>query len=159
MHCPYCGRIIKDDDTIDCPYCSKPLKQSTKTTRLPTVAGILTIIAACIALIFGSLFLIVAIDYATYLPELTYLLSQSLLYILTLVFGLTGGICCIKRKHFKLAKLGSTFPIATATISFPLALLMDWQQALEAVVTAGVPLLILGVLATFFLYDSRREFS
>jgi hypothetical protein len=140
-----------------------------KTTRLPTVAGILTIIAASIALILGSGFLIAAIVenlpeslYTRYLMYVTSFLFLSLYYFLSFGFGLIGGICCIKRKKFTLAILGSSLPIAMAIISifsahsFSISLRNPLIRI--PVEYAGAPLAILGTLATISIYISKREF-
>jgi hypothetical protein len=72
-----------------------------KRTSLPTVAGILTIIAACACLIVGIIGLIVfALSLAAQL------LIQGGIAALAFAFGLASGIMSLKRRHFAMTAFG-----------------------------------------------------
>lgn len=136
-------------------------KASTNKTRLPIAAGILIIIAACIALFCGSLLLpygLMEVAFPSSMPRDIFALPIGVCNILAFGFGLTGGIRCMKRKRFTFAKLSSEFLITTVVMSVFLSS-VSYSGMFIGVVVFESPVLILGILSTFFLSISEDEFS
>lgn len=94
MNCPHCGNEIQDEKAVYCPYCSKPLRIiSRKKTGFPIAAGILTILAACIFVPVGVLFMGAYVWYSIQLfREGIEVFITGFFSILGFALGLTSGI-------------------------------------------------------------------
>jgi hypothetical protein len=159
LYCPYCGKEVPNEDTIFCPYCSKPLKLIKKHSGFPTVAGILTIIAACIVIIFGTLeYSAIANDYTIYMHYHTSYDAYDVYGALitgiwcTICFGLglAAGVLSIKRRRFVLSIIGTSLLLVTA--------LFMLTESIGLAVLA-IPVLILSVLSVVFVGISKGEFT
>ena len=89
--CAKCYRVIHDNAAIFCPYCSAnltPMPPSlvpVKRSGFPTTAGILTILAACIAVLTGMLGIVV---YASDIGYYTYPYGTIYQWFFMGVFGI-----------------------------------------------------------------------
>lgn len=120
----------------------------------PTAAGVLTIIAACICLFLGILYMYAYVEgeYSYYYgrvhpPE--YFLT-GIFGLLGFAFGLTGGILALKRRVFPLVIIGMALMMIEGIFSF-----------VEPVigVVFGIPVLLFAILGVIFTGISKREFA
>lgn len=171
MYCPNCGKEILNRDAVFCPYCSKPLRVvlnevsppimlTKKHSGFPTAAGILTIIAASIVIIFGLLayesFASEYPYYATYTRyPIPYYLYADLITGIALTicfgFGLAAGILTIKRRRFAFSMIGTSLLLVTS-------LYMLTEDFVGSAFLA-VPVLILLLLSVVFVAISKGEFT
>jgi len=172
LYCPNCGKKVLDEDAIFCPYCSKPLRiglnagsqplsftQTKKHSSFPTAAGILSIISACIVIIFGILgFQSFASNYPYYINyryAIPYFFYDDffigLLGTICFGLGLTSGILSIKRKRFALSIIGSSLLLVTA-----LYILTEGGVSLGLL---AIPIFILSILSVVFIAISKGEFT
>lgn len=161
LKCPSCGKDIKDEEAIYCSYCSKPLKQLPfKQTGFPIAGGILAIIASCVCIIIGLVYLIMfqaSISYVGGQPRWECLFA-GLFGIIAFAFGLAGGITSLRRKNFKLAIIGVCFALTSGFVNFG-ALGTHPYSALLGGLIFGLPIIILSLLSLIFIAISKGEFS
>ena len=158
LNCPHCGRIFTVEDAIFCPYCSKPINQKFIRTGKPIASGILLIISACLSLLVGIPSILIIASYPSiYFPSLyvTFWIIIGLWSILSFGFGLAGGIYSLKRTHFGLSLIGSSFLVATGVMTL-ISLFISYFTTSFGFI--GVPLLILAILGTIFVAISKNEF-
>jgi len=125
--------------------------KSEKKSGYPTAAGVLTIIAACICIFLGILYMYAYIEgwdyYRVHPPE--YFLA-GIFGLLGFAFGLTGGILALKRRVFPLAMIGMAILTVAGILSF--------VEPIVGIIF-GVPMLVLVILAIIFTGISKREFT
>jgi len=165
--CPRCGKAIHDDAAVFCPYCSaslipvSPPVVAVKRSGFPITSGILTIIAACITIIIGIIgILVFAVDFNNYYyyGPLYQWVIIGIFGILGFAFGLTGGIYSLKRKHFAISVVGTSFVLLSGfvtMISLGTDQYGDWGVGL----VFGLPVILLSILGIIFLGVSRGEFA
>jgi len=161
MSCPHCGNEIRDEKAIYCPYCSKPVREITrKKTGFPIVAGILTIIAACIFVPIGALFMGAYVWYSIQgYPEGIEAVITGLFSILGFAFGLASGILSIKRRYFAVSIAGLSIVIFGGFVIIFGVAARRYRQAVTDALTFGVPIIILAILSLIFVAVSKQEFS
>ena len=163
--CPRCGKAIHDDAMVFCPYCSASL---TPMRAFSTTAGILIIIAACITIIIGALGIVVlALNFyhegafnEWSFPEWFFpgWFFTDLFSILGFAFGLTAGICSLKRKRFALSVAGTSLVLVSGFVT--IILLATYGQIAWLVGFAfGMPTILLSILGIVFLGVSQDEFA
>lgn len=123
--CVACGRAIQFDAGV-CPYCGHdyriPLGAPAKAPRtwMPTVGGILIIIAAVLAIMMGILYMTfepsdfedlgVALPPEFTAEDLSGILAMcGAILIVFAAIAIIGGLFGIRRKHFGLAITGGVF--------------------------------------------------
>jgi hypothetical protein len=161
MNCPHCGNEIKDEKAVYCPYCSKLLREMPrKKTAFPIVAGILTIIAACVFVPVGTLFMGAYVWYAIQgHSEGIEVLITGLFGILGFAFGLTSGILSLKRRYFGMSLAGLSMVIFCGfAIIFGMAV-RGYRQAVADALGFGVPIIVMAILSLIFVAISKKEFS
>jgi len=161
MYCPHCGNEIRDEKAIYCPYCSKPVRDILRRkTGFPIAAGILTILAACIFVPIGALFIGAYVWYSIQgHPEGIEVVITGLFSILGFAFGLASGILSLKRKHFAVSIAGvSVIILSGFAIIFGMAT-RRYRQAVTDALTFGVPIIGLAILSLIFVAVSKKEFS
>jgi hypothetical protein len=154
--CPNCNRDIPIQDVVYCPFCGIDLVKVKKHTGFPIAAGVLTIIASCIAFIPGIIgfiqtFSFVNNDY-NYSSYFFAYFFMAIFGILSFALGLTSGILILKRKHFVLAFLGIAFNIFAAVVT---SLAVPYLVGL----IFGAPIFVLSIISLVFTAISRKEFS
>ncbi len=109
-NCVSCGRSIGWDANV-CPYCGHDYRaqmygqQVRKETAMPTIGGILVLIAGLIEIAGGAISFgggVFFIDFGG-----SFLAVCGAILIVLGVIALLGGIFAIQRKHFGLAILGA----------------------------------------------------
>lgn len=135
-------------------------------TKLPLLAGCLTIIAASPGIFIGGAFInfwldIVQHHYSVdFKPETTIFM----IYALVAVIGLVGGIMSLRRRMFVLSLVGasfvllSSFNVSILTVQFIMGnfhLLEYYLLLLCGLLTA----LILSLVSIILLAKSKSEFS
>lgn len=160
--CPKCGKPVLDDAALFCPYCGSGLAAALKSpppgkrTDFSIVAGILTIIASCLAAFIGILELIVLpLLFASRYFGLIWMFL-GIFGILGFVFGLTGGIFSIRRRHFVLSIVSISLVIVSGfVVLMAPGLVSSWRVGM----LFGVPIMILSVLGLIFAAVSKGEFT
>lgn len=110
-NCVSCGRSISWDASV-CPYCGHDYRMqmygqaAKKETAMPTVGGILIIIAGLIEIAGGS---IIAAGSTFFIP-LGFggglAIACGAVVLILGIIALLGGVFAVQRKHFGLAILG-----------------------------------------------------
>jgi hypothetical protein len=163
LYCPNCGKQIQDETASFCLSCGKPLKEITyKKTAFPIAAGIMTILAACISVPIGVLFLGVYIQQSIYWGFRGYdleLFVIGFVSILGFAFGLASGITSIKRKHFGLAIAGLILVMLSGLVIIFGMAVRGYSTSLTDGLTFGVPIIGLAILSLIFVAISNQEFS
>ena len=154
VNCPKCGKKLPDE-AVYCLFCGTSIKKEKKRTGFPIAAGVLTIIASCICILVGILF-IAAFAVETYgYYEVGYLVP-GIFALIGFAFGLTAGILTLKRRTFPLAVIGIIFIMISAFLTFiPFSEYYPWTSGL----LFGLPTLVLSILALIFTAISREEFT
>jgi hypothetical protein len=134
-------------------------KQQTKRSAFLTTSGILTIIASCIAMLFGFLYLIIGIQYYGYGYGYNYsyysnALISGILGILGFSFGLTAGILTLKRSQKILAIFGISFLFASSIAS---SLIVSNYIEIGSIFT--IPIILLSILSLVFLGVAHNNFE
>jgi len=148
--CPKCDEIIKDGKDF-CPNCGSSLLHQRKKTGKPIAGGILIIIAATFCLV-ASIFVLIFRFYTSYYGYGSYSIYNWWMIIIVIFeiwgfsIGLAGGIYSIKRTHFPVAIIGSSFVIVAACLDFFGTLFL------------GIVILILGIIGTILIAVSKKEF-
>jgi hypothetical protein len=156
--CPKCGRNVQDDAALFCPYCGIELVTTRtaapplKDTGFPLVAGVLTIVAACISSVIGT---IEVFAFAAGRSSYLYFII-GMFGFLAFAFGLTGGIFSTERKQFALSVTGTSLVLAFGFV-------MIFTSALTGSVAGGLlfgsPVLFLSFLSMIFVGVSKGDFS
>jgi len=161
LNCPSCGKEVIDDNAIYCPYCTKPLRLLRKRTGLPIAGGILTIIAACVSIIGGVIGMAAFISFLSwsyyyYYRPIYQVLFMGVFGILAFALGLTGGIFSLKRRHFALSIIGTSFVVVSGVITMEaIAITGSWSFGL----LLGLPPVLLSILGLIFVAISKGEFA
>ena len=117
--------------------------------KLKSLAGIATIISACLALVLGVLglwsFMFLRVDGSSF-PIVGLV---GIFNVLGFIFGLTSGILSIIRKHFTASIFGVGWLIV-------LGALLSFMGSLWLF---GVPILFLATLSVVLVVLSREDFS
>ncbi len=155
LTCSKCGELVKNGENF-CSKCGNCLTMDKKKTSKPIAAGTLLIIAASLCLIVGFIYLyslLIMWSYISYsllagTPEVTtfYFVIGVIFDFWAFAIGLAGGIFSIKRTHFPIAIIGSSFVIVAACISIVFFFIT-------------IPILILGILSAVFIAISKKEFT
>ncbi len=142
MFCPKCGKETAGDSAF-CPACGSKLGQvqSTKTSRLSTVAGTLDIIDGGMKLlgVFGLTIAMIALandPYRSYGEEVDPLIILVVITVPLAVLGilaLIGGVYALRRDK--------------------------WGMALAGAIAAALPFSLIGIAALILTVLSRDEFS
>ena len=110
-NCVSCGRSIAWDANV-CPYCGHDYRmqmmgtQVKKETPMPTIGGILILIAGLIELAGGAILISGASFFIDFGVGGAILAVCGAIVVILGVIALLGGIFAIQRKHFGLAILG-----------------------------------------------------
>ena len=102
--------------------------------RLPVVGGLLAISAAGLCFFLG------------------------VLGLLSVPFGLAGGIMALRRKHFIISLVGVCFMIVADSIILAATILMPYP-GLRIGLVFGLPVLLLSKLSLILIASSKTEFS
>jgi len=157
LHCPNCGKEIKDEDALYCPYCSKKIEEiSLKRTGFPIAGGILAIIGACISIFLGVGGIIISWHRYFYEGIGYPFLFLGLVGVLAFVFGAIGGITALKRKDFVLSVIGACFLLFQSIVTI---LAFGSEHVWEGALVYGTPMLVLSILSLVFIVVSKEEFS
>lgn len=161
MNCPHCGNEIRDEKAVYCPYCSKPVKDILrKKTGFPIAAGILTILAACIFVPVGAIFLGAYVWYSIQgFPESLDVAITGFFSIQGFALGLASGIISLKRKYFGVAVAGLSLVILSGFIIIFGMAMRGYSTALTDGLIFGVPIIGLAILSLIFVAISKQEFS
>jgi ribosomal protein L40E len=163
-YCKKCGAQNPADAKF-CTQCSASLQDirsmaTEKRSAFPTAAGILAIIAACIIIIFGIIYMAEFVsgrtEYQNYYPYDYYTVNPpeyfvaGLFGLLGFAFGLTAGIITLKRRLFAMAIFGMALMTVAGILFF-----------VEPVVGIifGTPVLVLTILSVIFTGIRKREFT
>jgi hypothetical protein len=151
LNCPNCGKDVSNQDAVFCPYCSKPLNVTRKRSGFPIAAGILTLIASCIAVIIGFIALF---------SDSTAFVVTGVFCFLAFAFGLTGGILTLKRRIFPLAIIGVIFVLVSGLVIISAFATAGYDYDLSGSgVLIGIPIIILSILGIIFTAISKGEFA
>jgi len=166
LTCPRCGKEVQDPDPIYCPYCRTPLKSiRSRKTGLPTAGGILTIIAACLCIVWGIMgmaMFLANINYSYYYygsVPVGLFLADGILGLLGFAGGLAGGILSLKRRNLGLSLLGACLTmlsglVVTLTFGSMGYGFNGWAVGLMF----GIPTIVLSMLSLIFIGISGAEF-
>jgi hypothetical protein len=152
---------IHDKDAVYCPYCSKPVREISRSkTGFPIAAGIMTILAACIFVPIGALFLGAYVWYSIQgFHDGLEVLVTGFFSILGFAFGLASGILSLKRKYFAVALAGQSLVILSGFIMIFGMAMRRYSPALTDGLIFGVPIIGLVILSLIFVAISKQEFS
>ncbi len=137
-------------------------KQRTKRSAFLTASGILAIIASCIVMLFGLLYLSVGIQYYGYGYGYNYsyysnALISGVLGLLGFSFGLTAGILTLKRSQKILAIFGISFLFASSIAS---SLIVSNYIGIGGIFTLfTIPTILLSILSLVFLGVAHNNFE
>ena len=163
MNCPHCGTEIRDEKAVYCPYCSKPVKDILrKKTGFPIAAGIMTILAACVFVPIGAIFLGAFIGYSILYAHIydIEVFVTGLFCIMGFAFGLASGITSLRRKHFALAITGLSIVIISGVAIFLGMAARRYRTALtDGLAFGATPIIVLAILSLIFVAISKQEFS
>lgn len=125
-----------------------------KKSGYPTAAGVLIIIAACICIFLGILYMWVYIagDYSYYYGHEHHseYFFAGIFGLLGFAFGLTSGILTLKRRVLSLVIIGIALMMAGGIFSF--------AEPVIGIIF-GIPVLLFGILGLIFTGMSHREFT
>ncbi len=156
--CLKCGRQLADDFDY-CPGCGISLSPDRKRSRSLTVSAALGIIAACISVVLGILFLL---DGSFNLQQPYYFgytfgeaqVVAGFLSLFAFVFGLTGGILTLRKRHFEIGVFGFGLLILGSVLS-----LIVGYGGLFLFLFFGLPILVLSVLGFALINARSSEFD
>jgi hypothetical protein len=137
-------------------------KQQAKRSAFLTASGILVIIASCIAMLFGLLYLSIGIQYYGYGYGYNYsyyanALISGILGLLGFSFGLTAGILTLKRSQKILAIFGISFLFASSIAS---SLIVSNYIEIGSIFTIFmIPISLLSILSLVFLGVAHNNFE
>jgi len=126
------------------------LQPSPKRNKLPLIAGIFAIIAACICAFLGISFTVGVVRTPSYLVD-PYSAEVGIFGLIGFAFGLIGGILTLKRRMFYLAIIGVALLIPEGVVLHIFGTAAGW--------VFGTPVILLAVLSIFFAASSRKEFT
>ena len=166
VFCPRCGARNPDKAQF-CNACGVRLVRASqyisteKKTLYPTAAGILTIIAACVLISLGIIYMAAWIKGQTtyfypYGPGDYYTrhsgeyIFAGIFELLGFAFGLTAGILTLKRNLLPMAIVGMALMIVGSILSF---------VNLGIGLAFGLPVIVLTILSVIFIGISKREFT
>jgi ABC-type branched-subunit amino acid transport system permease subunit len=157
LHCPNCGKEIKDEDALYCPYCSRRIEEaSLKRTGFPVAGGILAIIGSCLSNFLGVGGIAIS-WHANFYVGIDYpFLFLGLVGVLAFLFGAIGGIMALRRKDFALSVIGACFLLFHSIVTI---LSFGSVHLWEGGLVYGTPLLVLSILSLVFIAISKKEFS
>jgi hypothetical protein len=162
LNCPSCGREVAQEDALFCLYCGSPLGRVRKRSGFPIAGGVLTIIAGCLAIIYGILgTLSFIISFGQRFPgsvPLVGYLIMGILGLLAFALGLTSGIFALKRRRFALSIAGTCIGLLSG-VSTIVIISLQGPYAVLAGLLFGLPVVILAILAVIFTAMARKEFE
>lgn len=151
LDCPNCGKEIPNENAVYCPNCRREhVRLTQKSTSLPVVLGILSIIAASISVSFGVLGMLAyatSVSYPYYYstPPAYHWLSAGIFSMVAFAFGLAGGVSSLRKRRLKAHMIGTGFTLASGIISTTAFILVGWQ-AWIGLALFGLPMIVLSVL-------------
>jgi hypothetical protein len=136
--------------------------KSQKRTGFPIAAGVITIVASCISIIFGILgttAFIALLDQRFFgMVHVVGYLVMGLLGLVAFALGLTGGILMLKRKRFGLAASGVSIVLASGIANI-IVVGAQGAYAIASALVFGLPIVILAILGVVFTAVSKGEFT
>lgn len=164
--CPNSGRDVRDDAAVSCPcrgtslLVPPTLTTLMKRTGFPIVAGVLTIISAFVSIIIGILGIIVF--WASISSDFNGLYYQWLVMgifaVLAFVFGLTGGIFSIKRRHFALSIIGASLVLVSGFVTLFAFGVVGYGTWISGTLF-WLPIIVLSFAGIIFAAMSKHEFA
>jgi hypothetical protein len=133
-----------------------------KRSGFPIAGGVLTIIAGCIAIIYGilgtlSFIISFSLRFTGSVSIYGYLI-MGILGLLAFALGLTGGIFALKRRHFPLS-MAAVCVVLVSGVSTIVVISLQGPYAVPAGLLFGLPVVILAILAVVFTAMARKEFG
>lgn len=156
LFCPYCGTSLNAASTS---------ARTKKRTGFPIAAGILIVIASCVATFVGILGFIA---FAFSVGQYTYYYFEYYQYVLDVfigmfsaigcAFGLTAGILSIKRRHFVLSIVGTSLVTLSGFVILLAFAIMPHSSVIWGLLY-GIPTIFLSILGIIFVSISKGEFT
>jgi hypothetical protein len=168
--------MIHGDAAVFCPYCpanltpAPPSVVTVKKSGFPRAAGILTIIAACMTIIIGIIGIVAYAEvvssnhYSAVLYDsggsfsIYWFMFMGVFGILGFAFGLTGGICALKRRAFRISVFGTGVVLISGFATI-ISYAAFGDGAWVSGFLFGLVTILLSILGIVFLGASNKEFG
>jgi hypothetical protein len=138
--------LSKDEFRAAFPTAPVQTAEVARGTSLPTAAGVVTVMAATISVIFGTFGIMFAILFVGFFG------------VLAFAFGLTGAIFAFGRRHFALSMFGTGLVLFYGLGMMASVWIYHYGLLSIFVIIVVLPMIFLSLLGVVFLAVSRREF-
>jgi hypothetical protein len=146
--------LSKDEFLAAFPTAPVQTAEVARGTSLPTAAGVVTVMAATISVIFGIFGIMFLVGGA---------INSAILFVgffgvLAFAFGLTGAIFAFGRRHFALSMFGTGLVLFYGLGMMASVWIYQYGLLSIFVIIVVLPMIFLSLLGVVFLAVSRREF-
>lgn len=138
-------------------------------TYRPIIAGIMTIVAACMLAFSGVLDLFISLYGYLYINNVYYPINDinrftaGIFGILAFFLGLASGRASLRRKHFALSIAGICFIIVSVPViileGVASILAHNGKFSIEGILIFYSPLMVFAIVSLILVAISRHEFS